>query len=106
MTILTAKVAGARNVIGYKPPIAGKFPNATIAAMHYAVADEIFVLGRVQAIAAMALGTDNIAEPENAEGKPQFFSEFGINQFTGPTEVLVVADNAADPYTVTTDLLS
>jgi histidinol dehydrogenase len=115
MTILTAKVAGVPNVIGCTPPIAGKIPNATIAAMHLAGADEIFLLGGVQAIAAMALGTetirkvDFIAGPGNAyvaEGKRQLFGEVGIDLFAGPSEVLVVADSSADPFTIATDLLS
>ena len=115
MTILTAKVAGVRHVIGCTPPINGKLPNSTIAAMHLAGADEIFILGGVQAIAAMAVGTqtirkvDFIAGPGNAfvaEGKRQLFGEVGIDLFAGPTEVLIVADEHADPYFVATDLLS
>ena len=115
MTILTAKVAGVPNVIGCTPPIMGKLPYATIAAMHYAGADEIYILGGVQAIAAMAVGTETIrsvdflAGPGNAfvaEGKRQLFGEVGIDLFAGPTEVLIVADEHADPYIVATDLLS
>ncbi|KIW99959.1 histidinol dehydrogenase [Rhinocladiella mackenziei CBS 650.93] len=115
MTILTAKVAGVKHVIGCTPPIAGQLPNATIAAMHLAGADEIFILGGVQAIAAMAVGTetirkvDFIAGPGNAfvaEGKRQLYGDVGIDLFAGPTEVLIVADEHADPYTVATDLLS
>ncbi|CAG7947428.1 unnamed protein product [Penicillium olsonii] len=115
MTILTAKVAGVKNVIGCTPPIAGKIPYATIAAMHYAGADQIYLLGGVQAVAAMAVGTetipkvDFIAGPGNAfvaEAKRQLFGEIGIDLFAGPTEVLIVADDAADPFTTATDLLS
>ncbi|KAJ5338863.1 hypothetical protein N7452_005591 [Penicillium brevicompactum] len=115
MTILTAKVAGVKNVIGCTPPIAGKIPYATITAMHYAGADQIYLLGGVQAVAAMAVGTetipkvDFIAGPGNAfvaEAKRQLFGEIGIDLFAGPTEVLIVADDAADPFTVATDLLS
>ncbi|CAI7572739.1 unnamed protein product [Penicillium bialowiezense] len=115
MTILTAKVAGVKKVIGCTPPIAGKIPYATIAAMHYAGADQIYLLGGVQAVAAMAVGTetipkvDFIAGPGNAfvaEAKRQLFGEIGIDLFAGPTEVLIVADDAADPFTVATDLLS
>ena len=115
MTILTAKVAGVKHVIGCTPPIKGELPTSTIAAMHLAGADEIFILGGVQAIAAMAVGTetirkvDFIAGPGNAfvaEGKRQLFGEVGIDLFAGPTEVLVVADEHADPFTVATDLLS
>jgi histidinol dehydrogenase len=115
MTILTAKVAGVKRVIGCTPPIAGKVPKATIAAMYLAGCDEIFVLGGVQAVAAMALGTDAvtkvdfIAGPGNAfvaEAKRQLYGEIGIDLVAGPTEVLVVADESADPLTVATDLVS
>ena len=115
MTILTAKVAGVKNVIGCTPPIAGKIPNTTVAAMHLAGADEIFILGGVQAITAMAVGTetikkvDFIAGPGNAfvaDAKRQLYGEVGIDLFAGPTEVMIVADDAADPYTCAVDLLS
>ncbi|RSL41329.1 hypothetical protein CEP54_015853 [Fusarium duplospermum] len=115
MTILTAKVAGVRNVVACTPPAAGKLPLATVAAMHLAGADQIFILGGIQAIAAMAVGTetipkvDFIAGPGNAfvaEAKRQLFGEIGIDLFAGPTEVLIVADETADAYTVATDLLS
>lgn len=115
MTILTAKVAGVPNIIGCTPPIAGKLPNNTIAAMHLAGADKIYILGGVQAIAAMATGTetipkvDFIAGPGNAfvaEAKKQLYGEIGIDLFAGPTEILIVADETADPFTVATDLLS
>lgn len=115
MTILTAKVAGVKHVIGCTPPIAGELPKATISAMHLAGADEIFILGGVQAIAAMAIGTETIAKvdflagPGNAfvaEAKRQMFGQVGIDLFAGPTEVLVVADEHADPYMCAVDLLS
>lgn len=115
MTILTAKVAGVPNVVACTPPIAGKIPNNTIAAMHLAGADQIFLLGGVQAIAAMALGTESIdacdfiAGPGNAfvaEAKKQLFGNIGIDLLAGPTEVLIVADESADPFMVATDLLS
>ncbi|KAI0149959.1 histidinol dehydrogenase [Hypoxylon sp. NC0597] len=115
MTILTAKVAGVKHVIACTPPIAGKIPNATVAAAHFAGADEIFLLGGTQAIAAMALGTESIkkvdfiAGPGNpfvAEAKRQLFGEIGIDLLAGPTEILIVADEHADPFTVATDLLS
>lgn len=115
MTILTAKVAGVKHVIACTPPINGKLPNATVAAMHYAGADDIYILGGVQAVAAMACGTESIpkvgflAGPGNAfvaEAKKQLFGEVGIDLLAGPTEVLIVADDAADPYVVATDLLS
>ncbi|KAL4938724.1 hypothetical protein BDV06DRAFT_225733 [Aspergillus oleicola] len=115
MTILTAKVAGVSHVIACTPPIRGSIPNATIAAMHFAGADEIYLLGGVQAIAAMAVGTESIpkvdfiAGPGNAfvaEAKRQLFGEIGIDLFAGPTEILIVADEFADPFTVATDILS
>jgi histidinol dehydrogenase len=115
MTILTAKVAGVPHVIGCTPPIAGKIPSATIAAMHFAGCDDIFILGGVQAVAAMALGTetipkvDFIAGPGNAfvaEAKRQLYGEVGIDLVAGPTEVLIVADEHADPLTIATDLVS
>ncbi|KAM3065715.1 hypothetical protein ACMFMG_011418 [Clarireedia jacksonii] len=115
MTILTAKVAGVQHVIGATPPIAGKIPNATVAAMHLAGADEIFILGGVQAVAAMGIGTETIqkvdflAGPGNAfvaEGKRQLFGDIGIDLLAGPTEILIVADETADPFTIATDILS
>ncbi|KAL4920375.1 histidinol dehydrogenase [Aspergillus aurantiobrunneus] len=115
MTILTAKVAGVPKIIACTPPIRGQIPHATIAAMHLAGADEIYLLGGVQAIAAMAVGTptipkvDFIAGPGNAfvaEAKRQLFGEIGIDLFAGPTEILIIADEKADPFTVATDILS
>ncbi|KAF2220545.1 histidinol dehydrogenase [Elsinoe ampelina] len=115
MTILTAKIAGVPHVTACTPPILGQIPPATVAAMHLAGADEIFILGGVQAVAGMAVGTetmqkvDFIAGPGNAfvaEAKRQLFGEIGIDLFAGPTEILVVADEHADPYTVAVDLLS
>ena len=115
MTIVTAKVAGVEEVIAMTPPLNGKVPAATIAAMHMAGADQIYLLGGVQAVAAMAVGTetipsvDMIAGPGNAyvaEAKRQLFGEVGIDLFAGPTEVLIVADGKADPFVVAVDLLS
>ncbi|KAI2771284.1 histidinol dehydrogenase [Daldinia loculata] len=115
MTILTAKVAGVKHVIACTPPILGQVPNATVAAAHFAGADEIFLLGGTQAIASMAIGTESIkkvdfiAGPGNpfvAEAKRQLFGEIGIDLLAGPTEVLIVADEYADPFTIATDLLS
>jgi histidinol dehydrogenase len=115
MTILTAKVAGVPNVMGFTPPIAGEIPAATVAAMYLAGADAIYILGGIQAVAGMALGTptipkvDFIAGPGNAfvaEAKRQFFGAVGIDLFAGPTEVLIVADEFADPFIVAVDLLS
>src|SRR5215213_6504707 len=115
MTVLTAKVAGVERVTACTPPIRGEIPAATVAAMHLAGADEILLLGGVQAVAAMALGTETIgkvdllAGPGNAyvaEAKRQLFGEVGIDLFAGPTEILVVADGSADPFVVAVDLLS
>jgi sulfopropanediol 3-dehydrogenase len=115
MTVVTAKVAGVAHVAACTPPIRGEIPAATIAAMHLAGADEIYLLGGVQAVAAMSLGTETIrkvdilAGPGNAyvaEAKRQLFGEVGIDLFAGPTEILVVADEHADPFIVAVDLLS
>lgn len=115
MTIVTAKVAGVPRVTACTPPIRGEIPAATIAAMHLAGADEVLLLGGVQAVAAMALGTetigkvDLIAGPGNAyvaEAKRQLFGEVGIDLLAGPTETLIVADETADPFVVAVDLLS
>jgi sulfopropanediol 3-dehydrogenase len=115
MTIVTAKVAGVERVVACTPPIRGQVPVATIAAMALAGADEIYLLGGVQALAALALGTetigrvDLIAGPGNAyvaEAKRQLFGEVGIDLLAGPTEILVVADDKADPFVVAVDLLS
>jgi sulfopropanediol 3-dehydrogenase len=115
MTIVTAKVAGVPRVTACTPPIRGEIPAATIAAMSLAGADEILLLGGVQAVAAMAVGTETIgkvnliAGPGNAyvaEAKRQLFGEVGIDLLAGPTETLVVADETADPFVVAVDLLS
>jgi sulfopropanediol 3-dehydrogenase len=115
MTVVTAKVAGVERVAATTPPNVGTPPPISVAAMHLAGADEIYVLGGVQAIGALALGTETI-EPVNlltgpgnayvAEAKRQLFGEVGIDLFAGPTEVLVVADDTADPFVVAADLLS
>src|SRR5580700_6592401 len=115
MTVLTAKVAGVERVVACTPPIRGEIPAATVAAAHLAGADEIYLLGGVQAVTALALGTetigkvDLIAGPGNAyvaEAKRQLFGEVGIDLLAGPTEILIVADDTADPVTVAVDLLS
>ncbi|WP_322983233.1 histidinol dehydrogenase [Streptomyces sp. S584] len=115
MTIVTAKVAGVPRVAACTPPIRGEIPAATVAAMHLAGADEIYLLGGVQAVAALAVGTETIgrvpmlAGPGNAyvaEAKRQLFGEVGIDLFAGPTEILVIADENADPFVVAVDLLS
>lgn len=115
MTIVTAKVAGVERVTACTPPIRGEVPAATVAAMHLAGADEIFLLGGVQAVAAMAVGTstfqkvDLLVGPGNAyvaEAKRQLYGEVGIDLIAGPTEILVIADDHADPFVVAVDLLS
>lgn len=115
MTIITAKVAGVERVVACTPPIRGEIPGATVAAAHLAGADEIYLLGGVQAVTAMAVGTpeiarvDLIAGPGNAyvaEAKRQLFGEVGIDLLAGPTEILVIADEHADPFIVAVDLLS
>lgn len=114
MSILTAKVAGVERVIGCTPPIKGRIPAATIAAMHFAGADEIYLLGGMQAMIAMATGTESIqpvdiiAGPGNAyvaEAKRQLYGRVGIDLFAGPTEVLVIADETADAEMVACDIL-
>ncbi|CAH0994375.1 Sulfopropanediol 3-dehydrogenase [Emticicia aquatica] len=114
MSVLTAKVAGVKRVIACTPPIKGEIPAATVAAMHLAGADEIYLLGGVQAIAAMALGTetiesvDMIVGPGNAyvaEAKRQLFGKIGIDLLAGPTETLVIADDTSDAEICATDLL-
>ena len=115
MTVVTADVAGVERIAACTPPIHGEVPAATIAAMHLGGADEIYLLGGVQAVAALALGTESIervdflAGPGNAyvaEAKRQLNGEVGIDLFAGPTEILIVADETADPFVVAVDLLS
>jgi sulfopropanediol 3-dehydrogenase len=114
MSNITARVAGVPRVVSTTPPLDGAAPAATVAAMHMAGVDEIYVLGGVQAVAGLALGTESIAKvdvvvgPGNAfvaEAKRQLFGEVGIDLLAGPTEILVVADDAADPEVVAADLL-
>ncbi len=114
MSIVTAKVAGVERVAACTPPLAGRPPDATIAALHLAGADEIYVLGGVQAVAALALGTETVAPvdvlvgPGNAyvvEAKRRLFGQVGIDLVAGPTEILVIADQTADPAIVAADLL-
>jgi sulfopropanediol 3-dehydrogenase len=114
MSVLTAKVAGVKRVVACTPPINGKIPAATIAAMAMAGADEIYILGGVQAIAAMALGTESIESvdmivgPGNsyvAEAKRQLFGKIGIDLLAGPTETLVIADETSDAEICAVDLL-
>jgi sulfopropanediol 3-dehydrogenase len=114
MSIVTARVAGVRRIVACTPPNQGEPHAETIAAMVLGGADEIHVVGGVQAIAAMALGTqsiqpvDMLCGPGNAyvaEAKRQLFGTVGIDLFAGPTEILVVADDTADVEMIATDLL-
>jgi sulfopropanediol 3-dehydrogenase len=114
MSIVTARTAGVQRIIACTPPNQGEPHAETIAAMVLGGADEIHVIGGVQAIAAMALGTqtiqpvDMLCGPGNAyvaEAKRQLFGKVGIDLFAGPTEILVVADDSADVEMIATDLL-
>lgn len=114
MSVVTAKVAGVKRVVTCAPPFAGKPASAIVAAQAMAGADEIYCLGGVQAVAAMALGTETIAPvdmlvgPGNAfvaEAKRQLFGRVGIDLFAGPTETLVIADDSVDGEMCATDLL-
>jgi sulfopropanediol 3-dehydrogenase len=114
MTIVTARVAGVRRVIACTPPTGGKPHPETVAAMVLAGADEIYILGGVQAVAAMALGTQTIAPVDMlvgagnahvAEAKRQLFGQVGIDLLAGPTEILIVADDSAGVEFVAADLL-
>lgn len=114
MSVLTAKVAGVERIIACTPPINGEFAAATIAAMHFGGADEIYVLGGIQAMASMAYGAvgiepvDLIVGPGNAyvaEAKRQLFGLVGIDLLAGPTETLVIADETSDVEMCAVDLL-
>nr|MBP7661394.1 histidinol dehydrogenase [Burkholderiaceae bacterium] len=114
MSVLTAKVAGVPRIVSTAPPYQGAPHPAIVAAMHFAGADEILVLGGVQAVAAMAIGTSSIAPvdmlvgPGNmyvAEAKRQLYGRVGIDLFAGPTETLVIADDSVDAEMCAVDLL-
>lgn len=114
MSVLTAKVAGVPRVVASAPPVNGEPHPAIVAAMKEGGADEILVLGGVQAVGAMALGTESIKPvdmlvgPGNAfvaEAKRQLFGRVGIDLFAGPTETCVIADDTVDGEMVATDLL-
>jgi sulfopropanediol 3-dehydrogenase len=114
MSIVTAKVAGVKRIVACTPPLRGQPPAATVAAIALAGADEVYILGGVQAVAAMGLGTETIKPvdmlvgPGNAyvaEAKRQLFGRVGIDLLAGPTEILVIADQTADAVMVATDLL-
>lgn len=114
MSIITANVAGCSRIISCAPPFGGEPAPAIVAAQKMAGATEIFALGGIQAIGAMALGTDTLAPvdmlvgPGNAfvaEAKRQLFGRVGIDLFAGPTETLVIADDTVDAEICATDLL-
>lgn len=114
MSVITAKVAGCERVITCAPPFGAKPAPAVVAAQAMAGADEIYVLGGIQAIGAMAIGTESIdpvdmlVGPGNAfvaEAKRQLFGRVGIDLFAGPTETLVIADETVDGEMCATDLL-
>ncbi|MEX0706685.1 MAG: histidinol dehydrogenase [Woeseia sp.] len=115
MSVVTAKVAGVKRIIACAPPQNGKPHDAIVAAMHMGGADEIYCLGGIQAVGAMALGTETIDSvdmlvgPGNAfvaEAKRQLYGRVGIDLFAGPTETLVIADeDGCDAEMAATDLL-
>ena len=114
MSVLTASVAGVPSIISSAPPVNGEPHPAIVAAMKMGGAHEIYVLGGIQAVAAMAIGTETIKPvdmlvgPGNAfvaEAKRQLFGRVGIDLFAGPTETMVIADQTVDPEMCATDLL-
>ncbi len=114
MSVVTARVAGVKEILACTPPTQGEVHPATVAAMYLGGADAIYALGGVQAMAAMAVGTeeipavDMIVGPGNAyvaEAKRQLFGRVGIDLLAGPTEILVLADESVDAELVATDLL-
>ncbi|WP_439598266.1 histidinol dehydrogenase [Falsiroseomonas sp.] len=114
MSVVTAKVAGVARIVTCAPPYQGRPAPAIVAAQHLAGADEIHCLGGVQAVGAMALGTETIGAvdmlvgPGNAyvaEAKRQLFGRVGIDLFAGPTETLIIADETVDAEICATDLL-
>ena len=114
MSVVTAKVAGCKRIITCAPPFEGKPAPAIVAAQHLAGADEIYCLGGIQAVGAMALGTESIAPidmlvgPGNAfvaEAKRQLYGRVGIDLFAGPTETLIIADETVDAEICATDIL-
>lgn len=114
MSVATASVAGVPRIVACTPPFKGRPNPAVIAAMHFGGAHEIYVLGGIQAVGAMALGTETLAPvhmlvgPGNAfvaEAKRQLFGQVGIDLFAGPTETMVIADETVDAELCATDLL-
>jgi sulfopropanediol 3-dehydrogenase len=114
MSVVTARVAGVKRIVAVAPPFRGAPHPAIVAAMHLGGADEIYTLGGVQAVAAMALGTETLAPVDMivgagnayvAEAKRQLFGRVGIDLLAGPTETLVIADESVDAELCATDLL-
>jgi sulfopropanediol 3-dehydrogenase len=114
MSVLTASVAGVPRIIASAPPVNGAPHPAIVAAMHMGGAHEIYVLGGMQAVGAMAIGTESIKPvdmlvgPGNAyvaEAKRQLYGRVGIDLFAGPTETMVIADDTVDAELCATDLL-
>jgi sulfopropanediol 3-dehydrogenase len=114
MSVVTAKAAGVKRIVACAPPFGGKPHPAIVAAMHLGGADEIYAFGGVQAIGAMALGTDEVAPvdmlvgPGNAfvaEAKRQLFGRVGIDLLAGPTETLIIADESCDAEMAAVDLI-
>jgi sulfopropanediol 3-dehydrogenase len=114
MSVITAKVAGVDRIVTCAPPYQGRPAPAIVAAQHLAGADVIYCLGGIQAVGAMALGTESVEKvdmlvgPGNAfvaEAKRQLFGRVGIDLFAGPTETLVIADESVDGEMCATDLL-
>ena len=115
MSVVTAKAAGVPRIVAAAPPAADGPHAAMVAAMHMGGADEILVLGGVQAVGAMALGTESVAPvdmlvgPGNAfvaEAKRQLFGRVGIDLLAGPTETLLIVDETVDAELCATDLLA
>ena len=114
MSVVTAKAAGVKRIVSCAPPFAGKPHPAIVTAMHLGGANEIYAFGGVQAIGAMALGTEEVAAvdmivgPGNAyvaEAKRQLFGRVGIDLLAGPTETLIIADDGCDPEMAAVDLI-
>ena len=114
MSVVTAKAAGVKRIVSCAPPFGGKPHPAIVTAMHLGGADEIYAFGGVQAIGAMALGTDEVAPvdmivgPGNAyvaEAKRQLFGRVGIDLLAGPTETLIIADDTCDAEMAAVDLI-
>src|SRR5579871_5875193 len=114
MSVVTAKAAGVKRIIAAAPPFEGAPHPAIVAAMHLGGADEIYAIGGVQAVAAMALGIESIAPvdmivgPGNAfvaEAKRQLFGRVGIDLLAGPTETLIIADDSCDAEMAAVDLI-